>query len=420
MRKAFQLIPALFILLCVWNCGNQNEKKTNTAFHTDLDNCNLSIDLKLSDLIEDYRLVKLETTNESLLGNFRSIINLTGEYILIADWKNVYKFSGEGRFINTILKNGRGPGETSGSCWYFFDRNSNILYFQDDFVENENIRCYDVKAEKFLPSIKKCFPGRWTTFIVYQDSLIMGSIEGVLRGETNPYAVFVQNFKGQFVWGIKSNKTFIIPRSDINDNVLQRFIILPGENSVYLKYRQDDTLFTFKDNDLTAYLIPEYKNKVTKPNMMPFEGDISIYYETFQNPSFLMMQYSLFTGWTSEGSWSRAHYKKNHYILNKTNGEYALIQSYLDDFTGKKFIIGESLEWTPGVDKEFPFPKTSPDGKLYVIYYPHELSKIDNELKNSQFKNLSSQLEIIRKNQKETDNPVLFIGNPKKRLKFSK
>ncbi|MBN2612948.1 MAG: 6-bladed beta-propeller, partial [Bacteroidales bacterium] len=148
MRKVFLLIPTLFILLCVWNCGNKNEQRARTSFHADLDNCKLSTDLKLSDLIEDYRLVPLETTNESLLGEFRNIINLSGEYILIADRNNVYKFSGDGRFINTILKNGRGPGETSGSCRYFFNRSSNILFFIDDFVENENIRCYDVKAEK--------------------------------------------------------------------------------------------------------------------------------------------------------------------------------------------------------------------------------------------------------------------------------
>ncbi|MDX9947172.1 MAG: 6-bladed beta-propeller [Bacteroidales bacterium] len=420
MRKVILLITTLFILQFVWNCGNKNGQETRTAFHADLDNCKLSADLKLSGLIEDYRLVPLETTNESLLGEFRSIISLSGEFILIADRNNVYKFSGEGRFINKIIKNGRGPAETSGSCRYFFNRNSNILFFEDDFVENENIRCYDVKAEKFLPSIKKCFPGRWLSLIVYQDSLIMASIEGVLRGETNPYAVFVQNFKGQFVWGIKSNKTFIIPRSDINDNVLQRFVIYPGEKSVFLKYWQDDTLFTLMDKDLTAYLIPEYKNKILKPNMMPFEGDIFINYESCQNPAFVLMQYSLFTGWTSEGSFNRAHYNKSYYILNKTNGEHALIQSYQDDFTGTKFKIGKSFDWTPGVDKEIPFPKSSPDGELYVIYYPNELSKIDTELKNSPFKNLFAQLEIINKNQKETDNPVLLIGYPKKRLQLLK
>lgn len=420
MRRIFLLIITLFILLCFLNCGSKNEQKAGTAFHVELDNCKLSTDLKLSDLIEDYRLVPLETTNESLLGEIREIISLSGEYILIADRDNVYKFSGEGKFINTILKNGRGPGEISGSCRYSFHRKSKMLFFVDDFVENENIRCFDVKAEKFLPSIKKCFPGRWLNFMVYQDSLIMGSIEGISRGETNPYAVFVQNFKGQFLWGIKSNKTFIIPRSDINDNVLQRLIFYPGEGSVYLRYRLDDTLFTLKDKELTAYLIPEYKNKILKPNLMPFEGDIFITYEPCQNPAYVIIRYDLFTGWTSEGSFNRAHYNKSYYILNKTNGKYALIQSYLDDFTGNKFILGKSFSWTPGVDKDIPFPKTLTDGELYAVYYPRELSEIDTKMRNSPFKNLFAQLEIIRNNQKETDNPVLLIGYPKKRLQLEK
>lgn len=418
MKKMYLFIGIFFILQFGWNCSNKNEQTKRTAFHTDLDNCKLSIDLKLSDLIEDYRLVPLETTNESLLGEFSNIIGLSGDYILVADRNNVYKFSKEGKFINKILKNGRGPGETSGSCKYFFSKNNNILFFEDDFVENENIRRYDVKSEKFLPSIKKCFSGRWLSFIVYQDSLILGSIEGVLRGETNPYAVFAQNFKGQFIWGIESNKTFIIPRSDINDNVLQRFTIYPGEKSIYLKYWQDDTLFALKDKGLIAYLIPEYKNKNLRPKMMPFEGDIFINYESCQNQIFMIIQYSLFTGWKSEGSWNRAHYKKDYYILNKSNGEHALIQSYLDDFTGNKFIIGKSFKWTPGVDKEIPLPKTSPDGVIYAIYYPHELSKIDTELRNSPFKGLFAQLENIKKNQKETDNPILLIGYPKKRLQI--
>jgi hypothetical protein len=122
-------------------------------------------------------------------------------------------------------------------------------------------------------------PVKWFNFIVIKDTLLLGSIEGVLRGENNPYAIFIQDFKGKFIWGIKSNKTFIIPRNDINDNVLQRFIIYPGKESIYLKYRHDDTLFTLDEKSLTTYLIPKYKDKVLKPNMMTFEGDRIINYD---------------------------------------------------------------------------------------------------------------------------------------------
>jgi hypothetical protein len=418
MTKTRLLIRILFFLPFLLSCNSKNEQTKSSAFHTDLDNCKLSIELKLSDLIEDYRLVSLETINESLLGDFTNIINLSGDYILIEDGNNVYKFSKDGKFIKLLLKNGRGPGETSGSCRYFFNKNNSILYFEDDFIENENIRCYDVKAEKILPSIKKCFPGRWLNFIVFQDSLIMGSIEGVMRGESNPYAVFVQNFKGEFIWGIRSNKTFIIPRSDINDNVLQRFEIYPGERSTYLKYLYDDTLFTIKDRKLSAYLIPEYKNKIHKSNMMPFEGDRFINYDSYQGTTYVFVRHSLFTGWTSEGNFNRAHYNLGFYILNKSNGRYALIQSYTDDFTGKKIDLGKSFRWTPGVDKEVSLPRTSLDGVLYSIYYPHDLSEIGSKIKNSVFKNLLIQLEEIKTNLKETDNPVLLIGYQKKRLRI--
>jgi len=68
------------------------------------------------------RLVPLETTNESLLGEIRKIISLSDEYILIADRDNVYKFYREGKFIN--IKERNGPGEISGSCRYYFNRKS--------------------------------------------------------------------------------------------------------------------------------------------------------------------------------------------------------------------------------------------------------------------------------------------------------
>jgi hypothetical protein len=156
--KIVYLLPCILSLLqLLFSCVNQEQVK-NTVFQPDLDDCKSSIDLKLSDLVDDLRLVPIETTNESILGEFSSVINISGDYIIISDRINVYKFSNKGKFISKILKNGRGPGEISTSCRNFFNESNNILYFEDDYVENENIRCYDVESEKFLPSIKKCFP----------------------------------------------------------------------------------------------------------------------------------------------------------------------------------------------------------------------------------------------------------------------
>ena len=52
----------------------------------------------------------------------------------------------------------------------------------------------------------------------------------------------------------------------------------------------------------------------------------------------------------------------------------------------------------------------------FIIHTNYQ--KLTPKLKNSSFKNLFAQLEKIKKNQKETDNPVLLIGYPKKRLQI--
>ena len=400
----------------VWDCSNPDTDSRDLPFHVDFDNYNLSVDLKLSDLMEDCRLIALETTDESLLPDNFQVINLSGDYIVIHDRGNVYKFSSDGEFIRKVLRNGRGPGEISVSCMYDYDNKANILYFEDDFNENDVIKRYDMESEKFLPPIPKCFKGFWLDLELYQDSLIMGSIEGVLRGETNPYALFIQNFEGKLIEGIKSNRTFIIPRPDnTKDEVLQRAVFYTGDENMHVMYWRDDTLFTLKNMQLSPYLIAEHKGKYTVPNLMPTEGDTFTYYDQYENPGFMFIQHSLFTGWTSEGSFNRAHYKKDYIILNKTTGKYGLIQSYEDDFNRRNYLLGKALTIKPGVDKEFPKPKTSPDGLIFTTYYPTELPE---SITNNAFKDLADQLNTLNRTLKETDNPVLLIGKPKKKLRI--
>jgi hypothetical protein len=410
------LLVTFMLLVPFLQYCSESDNSENKPFHVDFDNYKLSVDLKLSDLMEDCRLITLETTEESLLPDYFRIINLSGDYIIIADRGNVYKFSSDGKFIRKVLKNGRGPGELSTSCMYDYDNKANILYFEDDFNENDVIKRYDMESEKYLPPIPKCFKGLWLDFELYQDSLIMGSIEGVLRGEKNPYALFIQNFKGDLIEGIKSNRTFIIPRPDnTKDEVLQRAVLYSGDENMHVMYWRDDTLFTLKDMQLSPYLIAEYKGKYTVPNMLPVEGDTYIGYDQSENQCFMFIQHSLFTGWTSEGGWNRANYKKDYFLLNKSNGKYGLIQSYEDDFNRRNYLLGKALTFKPGVDKEFPQPKTSPDGLIFTTYYPTELP---GSITNNTFKDLADQLNTLNKILKETDNPVLLIGSPKKKLRI--
>ena len=62
---------AIAIILGFLSCSGSSDKTIeNKVFHVNIENCKSSIDLKLSDLIDSCWLVRLETTSESMLGNY--------------------------------------------------------------------------------------------------------------------------------------------------------------------------------------------------------------------------------------------------------------------------------------------------------------------------------------------------------------
>ena len=68
--------------------------------------------LNLSDAAERVEIVKLETTNKSILSNLRHI-QVTNSDIWITHYKDqyVYRFSRDGKFKNRVGKIGQGPEE---------------------------------------------------------------------------------------------------------------------------------------------------------------------------------------------------------------------------------------------------------------------------------------------------------------------
>jgi hypothetical protein len=407
--KTYVLILLIFFSLTnFWFCAD-HIKSESLTFHIDIDNCKNTIDLKLSDLIDSCRLVPLETTEESLLGDYLRFLYISKNYIIIIDKNGAYKFLPNGKFVKKLINIGRGPNEISGSDRFFYYEPKDLLYIEDDFVQKDQILCYNVRSEVFCPSIKKCFPIRWLAFAIYEDSLIIGSIEGMDSGETNPYGLFFQNFKGEFISGIISHRNFILPRGK-GEKILQRLNIYLGDKSVHLKYSFDDTIFSLKNKSLSVYLSPVYRNKATLPKMIPAEGENRVYYLPCENPSYIILDFASINGLTDQGGISRPNYRRSFYLLNKSNGKYGKILSYIDDFIGEK---------PQNKNPKSIFPSSLPNNKLYVSYTSNEFLKNTSSLNRSfHFNHLNIQMEKIRTNLKETDNPVLLIGMPRSDLQI--
>ena len=361
-------LTILFLTIILVSCSNHKGRNQDDAvFNVSFDDCKTTVDLKLSDLIDNYTFVKLETTPESLIGLNPRII-LAKDNIIVIDMNGIYKFTADGRFVRKIIKFGRGPDEISIAINYSYYEKRNLLLIEDNIRNKDILQIYDIESEKFLDPIKKYSPGRWGGFLVYNDSLIIGSMSPVIV-DTNRYALFIQNSKGKIITGITNSRKVLDAR--LNKETVQRLLFCQGGNDVFSFYVYDDTLFRYTPKGLLPYLIVSYNSPRNYMRTMGFKiGESRVGFPSIDNSSFILLTESTYTGESQEGSMVTFNYNRNYYFLNKTDKSFSKIKSYTDDISGKiQECNGEALN----------FPVLIPGNSLYVLYYP-------NDLINSKFK----------------------------------
>jgi hypothetical protein len=413
MQKISFIILILISQLTFFDCKSQPSiSKGIYPFKIELEKSKQSIDLRLSDLIDSCMFVPLETTNESILESYFNYVYVSKNFIIIVDRNGVYKFASNGKFIKKIINVGRGPQELSVAPRFCYYEKKNILFIEDYYGHKDHILRYDVKSETFLPPIKKCFPGQWNNFTIYNDTLIMGSLSIYVSDTSpNPYAIFFQNFKGEFISGLKSKREFVHFKEQ--NRTLQRMIIYTGANEIHVKYAFDDTIFSMKDNRLFPYLISTYSTPRNEPPIftpIPIIGAKQSYYERYVNPNYLIFRNKTYEGLVPfKPGADKAKYKTVYYFLDKSTGKSATIKTYTDDISGK-------IQTSD--DETITFPSSLPNDLIYTLYYPNDLlQKAPSDLTNKGFlEKVNSQLSKIKSSINETDNPILLIGKPKRKI----
>ena len=108
---------AVFGLFCALLCGCGGQKKEGLPV-VDLSKTVGEIDLKLSDLLENIRVIPLETRPDVLLPGYFS--TWVGEkYIVTLGEDAIHLFTIDGKYVRKLAEQGRGPDEylyVSGGC----------------------------------------------------------------------------------------------------------------------------------------------------------------------------------------------------------------------------------------------------------------------------------------------------------------
>jgi hypothetical protein len=324
------LIAAFSCFLVFQHCKNPViEMPAETNFHLNVDGTQESIDLKLTDFADNFRLVKLETSAKAII--YATDYYVSEKYIIAFSQDGIYKFSSNGKFLNKLISWGRGPDEISGMFFsYFYDDTKDLLYI-DDLNLKQKLLVYDINFEKFLSPIKKAIQGPWGSFAICNDSIIIGKSANY---EAEPYSVFIQSFNGRFISGIPNKKYRLLGQNPTK--TFQPSFLSIGNNDYRISYELDDTLFTLKNNQLIPYVTLDFnKPREIPPNAKVQKGDRQITFPKIEAPGFLIIRVELIDeiNWVSATSGD----SKSSYIyifLNKSTGKYFTIKTFVDEFSG--------------------------------------------------------------------------------------
>jgi hypothetical protein len=117
MKFCFQL------LLCIYLIGCTNQKSELKEIRV---NSKMLGDFNLSEITDSVIAIPLETNDNCLLSFVRKV-KFSKDFIYIADTKSLYRFDKKGKFINQVIKTGRGPGEIIAFYDYYIEQNSDII-----------------------------------------------------------------------------------------------------------------------------------------------------------------------------------------------------------------------------------------------------------------------------------------------------
>ena len=109
--------------------------------------------LNVSDWMYPLEIVRLETTEESLLGSVDKLVEYNENYYVLDKKRNcVLVFDGTGNFLRRVGRVGQGPGEYSTLSDFIVDEKTGCLYL---LANSSTVYAYDNEGS-FLWKKKVC------------------------------------------------------------------------------------------------------------------------------------------------------------------------------------------------------------------------------------------------------------------------
>lgn len=379
-----KIIRLLFLLILATSCSSRISQKPVPVI--DLQNPGQTRDILLSELLDDIRVVKLETNDEILLGQNTNYL-VGNRYIITIDNDKILQFSNNGVFLRTLARSGNGPEEFLRAEAFALDDKNDIL-FVNHRGDSRNILAFDLKTGSRIKRIPTRVDNLISQIIVSGDSILT-----VVPRMNKDYNLYNLSTSGKFVDGIAP--------PDVKGIGLQTSIDMVM-NELYYMPKEYDTLYKVNQTRLKPYCFFHIEDRFTFEN-----NEIGNFvYLSANAPGFMIANKAHASIKMNEDgeTFSMNADKQTRYFINKNDFSVAEIKGFKNDFLG--------IDEKPDQWDNYLFITNNLG---FVCYSSFELKqKIAKALESNNLDNPVKQ-RILALNWviKENDNPVILTGKLK-------
>lgn len=338
MKKVQTIILALLLASCANSKKSGNIlplSKNNTLYVIDIDTIKKEKFIDFSSYFKDVKTTILETNEDCLIGNVRSV-RVVDDLIIVTDDKepgSVFAFDKNGRFLRKFGKEGQGPSEYVDITDSSIDFDKKEIYLFDFY--SHKINKYDIASGNFINSTNISKDNGNSYFIQYintkvytsviptskiGDSFLLQEMDNETGKRINTYLKTSEYNKGGNI-SFHRREGFFYPDCKGNSKFVQMFmdtIVCLDKDGVkpFLAVNAKNWITA---EDVQEYIGAEEKNDVKLSYAILFERDISYnIHRYFETANMIHFQYN------NAG-------KRESVIYDKTNNTARIADIFRDD-----------------------------------------------------------------------------------------
>ena len=396
-----RLIPCLFVI-ALYNCGGvvdpgieMVETRGGMIPKINIEQIENEKAILLTDWFEDFRLIELETTENSLIE--RVLDTYVGnEHIIVTTMRSgVLQFTSEGKFVKALAKRGKGPGELGEfNTRIFVDEPADKVYISLGYSNGDKVLCVDISSGKheYINYVNTGTEPMRDCPVVKDDIMYCANI--TFSGQSSKSPVFCQTTGGKLLWEIDK----IGPKSSPNTRV---YLV---DDQLFFNYTKGDTLFKVQDGTLLPHLIisstnprahfPKVNEKDVDYSITPLITDWYFGYYVYINK----------VDWEHqrEGFPKIEYSKKTRFLYNYKNSQvFRIGESFVNDYLGNTNPFYLNIQ---------------PNGIAFAQYQALDLVEYADSALHASATDpkVKERLEEILNRIDEEANPCLLIGTLKK------